>query len=170
MDDASLYKATVPVLLHYLRRFETMLLAIPAESLDMLEHRLAGNAFCASEHLETAIGFTTRTVLPLMGRETADKEFDSLTRDELVRLARDASVFLESLSLSDFDGASERTVWHTAGTAELEQDAVEFVTLFALPNFFFHFASAFSILRQQGANIGKADFDGLHVYEPGFRF
>lgn len=71
---------------------------------------------------------------------------------------------------TDFTGASERTVRHTAGEAELEQDAATFVTLFALPNFFFHLGMAFAILRHGGAVIGKADFDGQHVYPAGFRF
>jgi hypothetical protein len=42
--------------------------------------------------------------------------------------------------------------------------------LFGMPNFLFHTSLAFAILRAQGVEIGKADFDGLHDYPPGFRF
>lgn len=36
----------------------------------------------------------------------------------------------------------------------------EYVTEYLLPNFFFHVATAYSILRQNGVEIGKADFIG----------
>jgi hypothetical protein len=38
-----------------------------------------------------------------------------------------------------------------------------------MPNFLFHASMAFAILRANGIEIGKADFDGLHDYPPGFR-
>jgi len=65
-------------------------------------------------------------------------------------------------------GASARTVRHTAGSADPSQDAVTYATLFGLPNFFFHLGMAFAILHQGGVDIGKADFDGQHVYAVGF--
>lgn len=36
----------------------------------------------------------------------------------------------------------------------------EYVTEYLIPNFFFHITTAYSILRKNGVNIGKADFIG----------
>ncbi|WP_332749146.1 DUF1993 family protein [Sphingomonas sp. RB1R13] len=46
--------------------------------------------------------------------------------------------------------SSFRTGWVTKG--------VEFLTGFALPNFFFHATTAYAILRQAGVSLGKPDF------------
>ncbi|TCU23803.1 uncharacterized protein DUF1993 [Rhizobium azibense] len=36
----------------------------------------------------------------------------------------------------------------------------EYVTVFALPNFYFHVATAHAILRNQGVPVGKLDYLG----------
>ncbi len=69
-----------------------------------------------------------------------------------------------------FEGAETRRVQHRAGFAELDQSGREYLTLFGMPNFMFHLSMAFAILRQNGVEIGKADFDALHDYPHGFRF
>lgn len=55
-------------------------------------------------------------------------------------------------------------VSHIAGEGELHQSAEDYITKFALPNMIFHITMAYAGLRHAGFNIGKADFDGLHVY------
>jgi uncharacterized protein len=51
-----------------------------------------------------------------------------------------------------------------AGQAVFERPALEFVTCYALPNFFFHLTTAYAILREAGCPVGKGDFDGFHRY------
>ena len=170
MNDAALFEATVPPFLHYLRRIDVLLSDLPDSSTGLLERRLAPRAFTAAEHFETASGFPLRTVLPLLGRDLPPPKENARDRESLLRLAREVLSTLEGVTPADFDGAARRTIRHTAGAAELEQDAVTFATVFALPNFFFHLSTAFSILRHGGENLGKADFDGLHAYAAGFHF
>ena len=171
MDDAGLYEATVPVFRHYLGRVDVLLDGLPPEARNaLLGQRLAPHAFTAAEHLATAHGFSVRTVFPLLGRAIPDVADETTDRDGLARFGRELRELLDGIDVADFAGASTRVVRHTAGEAELAQDATTFVTLFALPNFFFHLGTAFAILRAGGADIGKADFDGQHVYAAGFRF
>jgi hypothetical protein len=40
--------------------------------------------------------------------------------------------------------------WHFTGS--------DYVTRFALPNFFFHVTAAYAILRAAGVSLGKPDF------------
>ncbi len=77
---------------------------------------------------------------------------------------------LVGLEPAEFEGAEVRRIRHRAGFAQLDQDGASFLHLFGMPNFLFHTAMAFAILRSQGIEIGKADFDGLHDYPHGFRF
>ena len=39
-----------------------------------------------------------------------------------------------------------------------------------MPNFFFHLTMGYAALRAAGVPLGKADFDGFHVYPEGFEF
>jgi hypothetical protein len=43
---------------------------------------------------------------------------------------------------------------------ELKFTGADFLTGFALPNFFFHVTTAYALLRSVGAPIGKMDFLG----------
>ena len=170
MDDAALFEATVPVLRHYTERVETWLAGLPDGAGTALDRALAPHAFTAAEHLDTALGFAARTLAPLLGRPAQDDAEPATDREALLRRAREVRVSLESLTAADFDGAAARTVRHVAGEAELEQTAVAYATLFALPNFLFHLTTAFAVLRLAGLDLGKADFDGQHAYAAGFRF
>ena len=57
-----------------------------------------------------------------------------------------------------------------AGFADLELPGAAFLWEFGLPNVYFHHAMAHVALKQAGLGLGKADFDGLHVYPEGFSF
>ena len=81
-----------------------------------------------------------------------------------------AKLALDALPPEAFAGAEGRRIRHRAGFAELDQSGAEYLHLFGMPNFIFHTTMAFAVLRAQGIEIGKADFDGLHDYPHGFRF
>ena len=45
-----------------------------------------------------------------------------------------------------------------------------FLQEFGLPNVYFHHAMAHVALKLASARLGKADYDGLHLYPDGFSF
>jgi uncharacterized protein len=151
----SLYAASVPVFLHYLPRIAAL-----ADKGD-LDVTLA-DGFSAGQNLTTAVNFSLRACCPLAGIETP-----ALQGDIAAQVARATGV-LQSLEPKDFDPT--RRIKHRAGFADLDQSAQDYLHLFALPNFFFHLTMAYAAIRANGADIGKADFDGLHIYLPGYRF
>jgi len=97
------------------------------------------------------------------GRLTA-KEWpphpDTETTVEQVR-ARITAVqgFLETFKPEDFAGAAERKITLSWMQGKWMTGA-EYLTQFALPNFYFHVTTAYSILRHNGVELGKADFIG----------
>ncbi|MCB1333924.1 MAG: DUF1993 family protein [Roseivivax sp.] len=169
MTAPALYTASVPVFQHYLARAQALVRLSQGDP-EMLNARLAPDMFTAAQQFATAAGFALRGALPLVGAEIP--AFPDLGMDRDGLLARFAFVLghLDGLNPADFDGADTRPVSHRAGFAELTQPCAEYLHLFALPNFFFHLGMGFAVLRQRGLTIGKADFDGLHDYPPGFRF
>ena len=170
MNDAALFEATVPVFDHYLQRIDELLLKLSKEQPLQLLQPLAPHALSVAGHLETTLTFIPRTMLPLLGQAVPDVEIEELDRQGLIEFSSDVHALLLGIEAADFDGAATRLVRHTAGAADIEQDATMFVTLFALPNFFFHMTMAFAILRHEGVDIGKADFDGQHFHPAKFKF
>ncbi|MFQ1700203.1 DUF1993 family protein [Loktanella agnita] len=154
------YDQSVPVALQALDRALALLdHATPA----MLSTQLrAGILDCAAQ-FHTVAGFALRASFPLTGK-TSPNLPEGDPRHAL-EAARDA---LLSLTEADFTDAQTKSIAHRAGFADLDQSAQEYLQHFALPNLWFHLCMAFAIMRQQGADIGKADFDRLHAYPPGF--
>ena len=163
-----LYAASVPVFRHYLARADALVAKVEDEAI--LAERLAPDMFTAAEQFATAAGFALRTSYPLAGLEVPG--FADLGRDNVGLHARIAFADekLAHLTPDAFAEADSRRIRHRAGFAELDQSASDFLHLFGMPNFLFHLSMAFAILRQNGIEIGKADFDGQHDYPQGFRF
>ena len=164
-----LYIASVPVFLHYLDQTEGILAKLKGRDA-VLTARLAPDMFTTGQQMATAVGFTLRVAFPLAGRAVpagAEPAPDAAGLAQRLDAARAA---LRSLDPAEFAGAAQLRIRHRAGFAELDQDGATFLHLFGMPNFLFHMAMAFAILRAQGIEIGKADFDGQHDYPHGFRF
>ncbi len=171
MQANDFYRATVPVLTHYLEQLDRLATKVGSGDLVVdLTDRLAPDTFCAGEQFVVAQGFSLRAVFPAIGREVPVLTTEAHTVDGLSQRNKEISDHLAGIGPTDFSDALDRLVCHQAGEARLEQNAVDYVTLFALPNFFFHLTMGYATLRQQGVAIGKSDFDGLHHYPPGFRF
>ena len=60
----------------------------------------------------------------------------------------------------EFAGAQGRPIALKLRTGEMKFDGLGYLGRFALPNFFFHVATAYGILRHLGVPLGKPDFLG----------
>lgn len=91
---------------------------------------------------------------------TPDTEtsFDALKQ----RLAKTLD-YVKSFKPAQFDGAESRDVSFPAGANNMMTlKGQQFLSNFALPNFYFHAAIAHGILRHNGVEIGKRDFLGVN--------
>lgn len=158
----TLYAASVPVFQHYLAQAAGML------DRGDLQARI-GDGFPAGQQLSIAAGFSLRVSYPLAGRAVPEFALGN-NRAEVAGCIAAAQRALADLSPQDFAGAEARQISHVAGFAELQQTGADFLYLYGLPNFFFHLTMGYAALRAAGADLGKADFDGLHSYPQGFRF
>jgi hypothetical protein len=122
------------------------------------------------QQARTAIGFTLRATCPLAGREIVSFRDDDMSfagvRAELDR----TMAYLAAIPDADFDGIGALTVHTTAGFAELALPGWEYYQMYAVPNFFFHYAMVYAIARQAGVPVGKSEFDGYHRYPAAFTF
>ncbi|MDJ1007338.1 MAG: DUF1993 family protein [Paracoccaceae bacterium] len=162
-----LYSVTVPVLRHYLERLAHLIENAPEA---LWQSRLTEGGFTARGHAFAAQNFALGAVFPTLGRDLP--ALPDTAPGPAGLAARTAAIdqLLAQVSEAELDAAATREVRHEAGQGDIVLPGLAFLTRFALPNFFFHLTTAYSILRAGGAELGKVDFDGFHIYAPGFRF
>lgn len=68
--------------------------------------------------------------------------------------------FMATVPAEAFEGAETRPVVIKSATRELNFTGAQYHSHYALPNFYFHMATAYNILRGNGLDIGKVDFLG----------
>lgn len=71
-----------------------------------------------------------------------------------------AIALLDTVTPEQVQAAADRDVTFEFGSGRMEYVAQDFLLSFSLLNFFFHASMAYSILRNQGVEVGKRDFLG----------
>jgi uncharacterized protein len=168
----ALYAASVPVLLAVLDRMAATLSRaghdLDADRLEAaLALRPAPAMLPAARHAATAAQFTLRIACPLAGRKPPELRGGFDAPGLALRIAS-AREHLESLPAAAFAGAETRLVRFQAGFADLELPGFAYLHEFGLPNLYFHQAMVHVALKQAGVDLGKADFDGKHLYPKAF--
>jgi uncharacterized protein len=163
----SLYDFTVPVLQRSLKALDAVLTKAEADAearkIDpavFLQSRLAPDMFPLLKQVQLASDFAKGTAARLAGVEPPSFPDDEQTFADLhARIAKTLDV-LDGLDRAAFDGAETREVsMKVRGETRTFQPLV-FLTQVGLPNFFFHAATAYDILRHNGVALGKRDFIG----------
>ena len=75
-------------------------------------------------------------------------------------LVADAHTRLKALSVDEVNALEGREVLFRIGQSQIPFTAEGFLMSFSLPNLHFHAATAYDILRQKGAPLGKRDYLG----------
>ncbi len=170
-DPHQLYSLSVPVFVRYLDQLRglveraeafTQARRMPAETL--LQARLAADMLPFETQVQTTANFAVRTCFPLAGLSIPPFDYCAPTYSGLRAYITRTSERLNTLAPALFDGRAQSNVQAQAGDALVMLPAIDFLMQFALPNFFFHLSTAYAILRHHGVPLGKADFDGYHVY------
>lgn len=174
---AGFHAVSVPVLLRYLARLDTMLDALAAFARragrsegELLATALADDMFDLRRQVLIAANFSMRALAPVAPALARLERAEGETLSDLRARIGERMAALEALDPASIDAAEGMIVSERAGEAIVEADALTFVTQYALPNFFFHLMTAYAIMRRIGVPLGKADFDGFHTYPAGFRF
>ena len=89
--------------------------------------------------------------------KTADDEATLEALEETVRLSL---AFVEAADPAAFEGSETRRIALRFPGVELDFEGTGYLTSFALPNFQFHLAMAYAILRHRGVELGKRDYLG----------
>jgi uncharacterized protein len=128
----------------------------------LLGARLYPDMLPLSKQIQLACDFATKGCARLTQSEVPSTPDTEKTFDELkARLGKTAD-YVKAFKPAQFDGADARDVTFPAGPDKtVTVKGQQFLSHFALPNFYFHAATAHDILRHNGVEIGKRDFLGV---------
>ena len=163
----SLYQASVPVFQQFLGSLGAVLAKADAHAaahkIDpavLLQARLYPNMFPLMRQVQIAGDFAKGAPARLAGLEPPKYEDNETSFAELNARIDRTSAFLKTLKATQIDGQEERTIELKVGGQPMTFKGQPYLLHFALPNFFFHATTAYSILRHNGIELGKRDFMG----------
>jgi hypothetical protein len=126
----------------------------------LLAMRLAPDMFPLLRQVRIACDFAKGATARLAGEEPPQWEDNETTIAELqARIARTIA-FVQGFDAQRFDGAEARRVTVTMRGEPVQYVGLPYLAHAVLPNFFFHAATAYDILRHAGVELGKRDFIG----------
>ena len=165
----SIHSAAVPVfhqalgaLADVLEKAEAHALASKYEPATLLGARLFPDMLPLTKQVQIATDFAKGASARLAGVDVPRYEDHEQTFAELQQRIGKTLVFIDSLPAAAFEGAEGRAITHGAGErARHFERGDAYLTGFVLPNFYFHFTTAYAILRHNGVPLGKRDFLGL---------
>lgn len=163
----SMYKVSVPIFLRNLNALNGVLdkAAAFAESrkLDqavLLGLRLYPDMFPLNVQVGQVTTHATRGVAQLAGLTQPDFGAPETTIAGLKERVSKAIEFVKSATPAQIDGSEDKEIVLKFGTREMKFSGQDFLLGFTLPNFFFHYTTAYDILRSIGLEVGKRDFMG----------
>lgn len=161
----SMYEASVPVLLRFLRNLSQFLDAAQTlaeqkqfDSAVLVRSRLAPDMLDLAKQVQIASDTAKGCAARLAGiapPSFADSE--SSIAELKDRIARTIE-FVQSVAPDAINGSEERQIVLTFPKLTLEFTGREYLLHFVLPNFLFHVSTAYGILRHNGVVLGKLDF------------
>lgn len=125
----------------------------------LMTSRLAPDMNDFIYQVQSACDYVKAMAAWLSGQAPPKHEDAERTIDELRARIRKTIAFAESVTATQYAGASERRIklsW-APGKVIGGQD---YLLQVAMPNMFFHIAMAYAILRHNGVDVGKRDFLG----------
>jgi len=158
----TIYDASAPVFVRALTNMEAWLdkaLKDGRSEAALLEARLAPDMRPFPAQVQMASDTAKSSIARLAGIEAPAMPDTEASFAELKDRCRRTVAFIEGVERSALDGAEDREVvltfpngmgYHFSGR--------DYLTGFALPNFFFHVTTAYALLRASGVPVGKPDF------------
>jgi hypothetical protein len=130
---------------------------------NLLTARLAPDQFHFIRQVQMTCDTAKAYAAKLTGKEAPKHEDKETNIPELKQRIRETIQFLETIKPEDFKG------WEGRKTTNPRREGKylpgnEFAMHQAIPNFYFHMTTAYSILRSNGIDIGKKDYLGELKY------
>jgi hypothetical protein len=152
-----------PALTQLLNVMEKGVASAKARNFDvsvLVGSRLAPDMLPFSRQIQLTSDFAKNSMARLAGVDPPKFEDVETTMDELLARVKKTLEYIDSVSADALAGSETRAITIKLRDRTLEFQGLEFLQVWALPNFFFHHVVAYSLLRHNGVDVGKRDFLG----------
>jgi len=125
----------------------------------LLQARLAPDMFPFVRQVQATCDSAKFAAARLAGKEAPSHPDTEQTVDELKQRIASVVAYLDGFSAKDFEGTDDRVV----ALPRWEGKSLTATTYFvehAQPNFYFHYTTAYALLRHNGVEVGKRDYLG----------
>ena len=123
-------------------------------------YRLYPDMFPFTRQVQIACDTAKGAVARLAGVEIPKHEDTEQTFADLkARIAKTVD-FIESQKAERIDGTEDKEIVLQMRSGERRFKGMQYLLGHAYPNFYFHVATAYNILRHNGVEVGKGDFIG----------
>lgn len=137
------------------KKFEVSVLA---------QARLAPDQFAFYRQIQIACDTAKLSAARLTGKDAPVHDDKDTTWAQLKTRIEDVVKYLESFQAKDFEGAETRKITQPRWEGKW-LTGYEYTVQHAIPNFYFHVTTAYSILRHNGVEVGKKDYLGELPYK-----
>ena len=158
-------QASAPRFAHMLNSLSAILAKAQAhcearkiDPLVLTSSRLYPDMFPLSRQVQIACDSAKGAVARLAGVEPPKHEDSEKTFEELQARIAKTLEFIASVKPAQIDGSEEREIVLKLRDREVQFKGVQFLLGFAWPNFYFHVATAYDILRHNGVELAKSDY------------
>lgn len=163
----SMYQASVPVFIRMLNNLIAILdkaaAHCDARKIDpaaLINDRLYPDMFAFAKQVQVACDHARNGAARLAGMEAPRLPNTEQTFAELAQRVRDTIDYLETFTPEQIDAGEAREVVVRRGETVNTYVGLDYLLNRALPNFYFHVATAYDILRHNGVELGKRDYLG----------
>lgn len=163
----SMYQASAPRFANTLKNLSAILdkakAHAEAKKIDeqvLTSLRLYPDMFALARQVQIACDSAKGAVARLAGGEIPKHEDTEKTFDELKERIAKTLAFIATVKAAQVDGSEEKEVVLKLQGKDVPFRGMQYLLGFAWPNFYFHVATAYNILRHNGVEIGKRDFIG----------
>ena len=163
----SIYDQFVPVFSHMLSALDKVLGKAEADAaarkidLDVFFNgRLAPDMLPLVRQIQILTDQVKGCASRLAGQEPPKWADDEKSFADLHARVAKTIAHLKTFKPEQFSGADERAIEIKFPNATLNFTGKDYLLNFVIPNFYFHYTTAYAILRHNGVPIGKGDFLG----------
>lgn len=164
----TMYQLTVPVLKKGINNLAGVLGKAKGycaekqiEQSALLSARLYPNMFPLLRQVQVSCDQAKNAAAHFAGATPPVFEDTETTLDELIARIVKTVAYLDQFSAGQIDGCESNPVSFTIGSYKMAfPSGLVYLQNFVLPNFYFHLATAYDILRHNGVDLGKGDFLG----------
>jgi len=165
----NIYDFTIPIFIRALTNLDACLKkaeewakekGISAD--ELCDARLIDDMRPLAFQIQVASDTAKNTITRVAGAAAVPMEDNETTMAQLHERIQKTLEVLKGVMKEQFEGKHDATISLKIRNQERDFTGLQYTQSFALPNFFFHVTTAYSIMRAKGVPLGKADYLGAH--------